>query len=203
MGRRRIADSAKSGHAPFAIAIFAITLLVYTKTLSHDFINLDDPRLIRHNQAIESIAPGAIVAMFAPKSGTTYQPMRVLSYAIDRAIFGERPFGYHLCNVLLHASAAVLLFFALLALSIKRWPAVSAALIWALHPVNVEAVAWAASRKYNLLALFAFAAILAWQKRKGFWMALFTVLGMWSSPFGVILPLLFLILGCKNYLMVS
>ncbi|MFT5130719.1 MAG: hypothetical protein ACI8W8_004350, partial [Rhodothermales bacterium] len=143
MGRRRAAESAKSEHtAKLAVAIFAITLLVYAKALSHDFINLDDPRLIRHNPAIESLSPGSVIAMFVPHRGQTFQPMRVLSYAVDRAIFGEGPFGFHLCNVLLHASAAVLLFLVLRALKIPRSPAFTAALLWAVHPVNVEAVAW-------------------------------------------------------------
>jgi protein O-mannosyl-transferase len=196
VAKRRVPEPAKSEQtAKFALAIFAITMLVYAKALSHDFINLDDPRLIRHNPAIESIAPGSVIAMFMPRRGTTYQPMRVLSYAIDRAIFGEGPFGYHLCNVLLHASAAALLFLTLLALTIPRWPALTAALLWALHPVNVEAVAWAASRKYNLLALFAFGAVLAWQRRRPVPLAVCVVLAMWSSPFGVVLPILLLILS--------
>jgi tetratricopeptide (TPR) repeat protein len=199
MGRRALAKSAETlPSAQVAGAIAVITLLVYAKALTHDFINLDDPRLIRHNPAIESLAPSAVAAMFVPQRGQTYQPMRVLSYAIDRKIFGEGPFGYHLCNVLLHASAAVLLFLALLALKIRLWPAASAALIWALHPVNVEAVAWAASRKYNLLVLFTFAAVLAWDRRRPVWLAIFAILAMWSSPFGVVLPLLFLLLDWRE-----
>ena len=184
--------------ARFAIAIFAITLLVYAKALSHDFINLDDPRLIVYNPAIDSLHPASVAAMFAPHRGQTYQPMRVLSYAIDRAIFGKGPFGFHLCNVLLHASAAVLLFLLLLALKIPHWPAATAALLWALHPVNVEAVSWAASRKYNLLALFAFAAILAWHQKRPAILAICVVLAMWSSPFGVVLPLLLLMLSWQE-----
>jgi tetratricopeptide (TPR) repeat protein len=179
--------------------------------LTNGFTNWDDPMLVVENPAIRSLAPSNIVSIFTPSS-KSFQPIRVLSYAIDYAIWKDRAFGYHLVNVLLHLAASVLLFFALRAVlerlrsshSGNREAALLVALLFAVHPVNVESVAWVSSRKYGLLGLFGFFAVFAFLRatraevdRK--WLVasvVAQVLAILSSPFAVILPGLLALLNC-------
>ena len=188
------------------IAIWGLLLLtfaIFANTLPNQFVNWDDHALIVHNPATKSLSPSAVLEIFTPRAGKTFQPIRVLSYAIDDALWGLNPVGYHIVNTTLHALASVLLFLALLRALPRLLPnapsrshrlvAISAALLFALHPINVEAVTWMSSRKYGLLAVFAFAAFLAFAHERR-WLALgASLLAMLSSPFGVTLPPIFLL----------
>ena len=191
------------------VALFAIIL--FANTFGHGFVNWDDPALIEENEAIRSLAPGHVIALFKPVANETYQPVRVLSYAIDYALWELKPQGYHVVNSLLHAGAGVWLFLLAWLLLDRLRPkqgrdnrvlALLIALIWVAHPVNVEAVAWAASRKYNLLALFGFAAfwchLRSSQGGKVQWgfagaAAALAMLAVMSSPFGIVFPVLFVL----------
>jgi tetratricopeptide (TPR) repeat protein len=183
-----------------------LTLAVFANTLPNQFVNWDDHALIVNNPATESLAPSALLHIFTPELGRTYQPVRVLSYAIDRALWGVNPIGYHIVNTLLHTAAAILLFLALCRALPKLRPsapshshrlvAIFAALLFALHPVNVEAVAWMSSRKYGLLAVFGFAAFLAFVRGRAWLTLVLTLFAMLSSPFGVTLPPLFVLFDC-------
>ncbi|MFT5127843.1 MAG: tetratricopeptide (TPR) repeat protein [Rhodothermales bacterium] len=196
------------------LAIFAITFLAYATSLGGDFTNWDDPTLVSKNEAIQSLAPSNIVDIFTIRPGKTYQPVRVLSYAIDHAVWGMKPFGFHLGNSFFHALAAVLLFLVMLRaipalapdieLRTSQRMALLVALLFALHPANTEAVAWVSSRKYGLLASFGFGAfycLLRADEKIG-WrigMVALTVLALLSSPFAVTLPPLFMLFDyCRD-----
>jgi protein O-mannosyl-transferase len=183
----------------FAICgLVILTLAIFANTLPNQFVNWDDHALIVHNPATKSLSPSALAEMFTPTPGKTYQPVRVLSYAIDHAVWGLNPVGYHLMNTALHTLASVLLFLTLGRALPQLCPnaparshrivAISAALLFAWHPVNVEAVTWMSSRKYGLLAVFAFAAFFTFAHGRR-WLALAaTLLAMLSSPFGITIP---------------
>jgi tetratricopeptide (TPR) repeat protein len=192
--------------AKFAILlILALATVAHGPSLANGFTNWDDPMLVVENPAIRSLSPGNIIEIFTPTS-SSFQPIRVLSYAVDYAIWGDRAFGYHLGNLLLHLAAAVLLFFAMSALLARlrsshaenREAALLVALLFAVHPVNVESVAWVSSRKYGLLAVFGFFAIYAFLRATRSepdrrWLAasvVAQVLAILSSPFAVVLPAL-------------
>jgi tetratricopeptide (TPR) repeat protein len=191
------------------LLIATLTVAVFANSLFNDFVNWDDPALVSENPAIKSLAPSNILAIFTPERGATYQPLRVLSYAIDYAIWGLRPIGYHLMNTLLHGLAAWLLFQVLLELlPALRKPrksdslvALSAALIFLIHPINVEAVVWISSRKYGLLAVFYLLAILLHLRGRvgpAFASGLAAAL---SSPFAFSLPFVLVLIdycrGCE------
>ncbi len=92
-----------------------------------------------------------------------WHPLTWLSHALDYRLFGLNPAGHHYVNVLLHAVNAVLLFLLLQSATGFRWRSLMVAALFALHPINVESVAWAAERKnvlsmmFFLLALYAYA----------------------------------------------
>ena len=175
------------------LLIFAI----FANSFGNAFTNWDDNLLIVDNPAIRSISP----SIFAPVPGETYQPVRVLSYAIDYALWGLNPVGYHLVNTALHAIAAVLLFFVIRSIldggrtsQSNRVTALGVAICFAIHPINVEAVVWLSSRKYGLLAAFGFATLLLHlQDRRGL-AAICLAMALLSSPFAVAIPALILLI---------
>ena len=183
------------------LGLLGLVLLIYGQTLGFDFSNWDDPALVLKNPAIRSLG----VDTFVPKPGQAYQPIRVLSYAIDYAIWGlDSPGAFHFTNLLLHASATILLFLALQRmLPLLRGPrptdaklALLVAALFAVHPVNVESVAWVASRKYVLLANFAFLAFYGYCRSGRKWPILVpvaTLLAILASPFGIVIPALLLL----------
>jgi hypothetical protein len=86
--------------------------------------------------------------------GTNYIPLNFLSLAIDYRLWGLHPAGFHLTNLLLHAANAVAVYFLLLRLQESQGIAAAASLLWSLHPVQVESVAWVSERKNVLSTLF-------------------------------------------------
>jgi protein O-mannosyl-transferase len=192
--------------------ILLITFAVYANTLQNEFTNWDDGPLIVENLKIRSLDLENIKMIFDYKAGGTYQPVRVFSYAIDYHFWGLNPIGYHIHNILLHGLAAVLLYLALLniipqirgmeSLDNKsiQYTALFTALFFAVHPVNVEAVTWLSGRKYVLLSFFSFLSLYLFVKnsiaeKHSIWLSLSSlltaVLAVFSSPFGIVLPVLF------------
>ena len=205
-----------SQRAFLALALGSLLLaaaLIYGKSLQFGFTNWDDTKLIVDNPGIRSLSGDSLSTMFSLQKGRTFQPIRELSYALDYAMWGLRPGPYHAVNVLLHALGSCLLFlwFArVIPAFLPSWhraqtrlAAWFGAMLFAVHPVHVEAVAWASSRKYGLLIVFtALAALVHWQAREregaskyGLWAAslVAAVLAMLSSPVGVVVPTLIIL----------
>jgi len=187
--------------------ILLLTTIVYANSIHNDFTNWDDLSLVVENPAIRSLSIDNLIDIFTPKAGKTYQPVRVLSYAIDYYFWRLNPLGYHLGNIALHGFSAVILYLLLgnllpqiraeSSLKSNSIIALLASLIFAVHPVNVEAVTWISSRKYGLLAFFYFASFYFYIKhtQKGRYHRMYYtfsivayVLSLLSSPFSVTLP---------------
>ena len=197
--------------------ILLLTAVVYANSIHNDFTNWDDLGLVVENPAIRSLSIDNLIDIFTPKPGKTYQPVRVLSYAIDYSLWKLNPLGYHLGNIALHGFSAVILYLLLASLlnqiraesslESNRLIALLASLLFAVHPVNVEAVTWISSRKYGLLTFFYFSSLYFYIKNseKGrhhrIYYALSIVsyvLSLLSSPFSVTLPaILFLYDYCR------
>lgn len=95
-------------------------------------------------------------------SVANWHPLTWLSHMADVEIFGLSPWGHHLINILLMAANSVLLFWFLTATTEKLWRSAAVAAIFAVHPLNVEPVAWIAERKQGLSLFFMFLALLAY-----------------------------------------
>lgn len=143
-------------------AVFA----VYANTLDNDFV-FDDYFMVVANKAIR--LPLQEWPRIFYRTGGSYRPLRTLSYAVDYQLGGLHPFVYHLFNLVYHWTAAFLVFLVTLRLLSLRDdpvvretlppPSVSAcgiALLWALHPVQTEAVAYVSGRRDILAGLFFF-----------------------------------------------
>ena len=158
--------------AAILAALSLLALLAFAGSLGHGFTNWDDDMVVTKNVLIRRLDAGSLREMFTPTSifVGNWAPVTILSYAIDHALWGLRPAGYHLTNMLLHAVTAGLLFLLLCPLLGRgdpdegALPAAIAAALFALHPVQVESVAWVAERKNVLGMALLLAAFLAWRR---------------------------------------
>jgi hypothetical protein len=137
---------------PAGLALLAF--LLYANTIDgHFFYSWDDNRYVTENTLMRDISPQGIYNMFSQFYFAAYIPVTILSYAVDYAIWGMNPIGYHLQNIILNAANAALVYIFLKRLLDNRGVALIAALLFTVHPLQVESVAWVAERK-NLLSLF-------------------------------------------------
>jgi len=177
------------------------TLVLYEPVTRAPFLNYDDVVYITDNPQVRAaLSWNTLLWAFRTPKALDWHPITWLSYALDYQIFGLNPAGYHTTNVLLHAANAVLLFLILESATGMAWRSLAVAALFALHPINVESVAWIAERK-NVLSMFFFILALAaygWYTRRpgiGRYLAvtLAFALGLMSKaqvitfPFGLLL----------------
>jgi protein O-mannosyl-transferase len=159
----RPAKEQRSNVAPrrlllWAACIIFVTLAVYGPALRDGFV-WDDLQNITDNQSLRSW-DGLKQIWSNARASYQYYPLTYSSFWIEYHLWGLRPVGYHLVNVLLHALNALLLGILLSQLSVPgAWLTV---LIFAVHPVHVESVAWITERKNVLSVAFCLASFLAW-----------------------------------------
>ncbi|MGH8101570.1 MAG: tetratricopeptide repeat protein, partial [Chthoniobacterales bacterium] len=146
-----------------AAIIVAAVLIAYIPALRAGYI-WDDDRYVTKNITLRDSA-GLRRIWFDVGATPQYYPLVFTSFWIERRIWGGHPAGYHLTNVLLHAVNAVLVLVALRTLNISgAWVA---AMLFAVHPVHVESVAWITERKNVLSGMFYLAALLAYLRFSG------------------------------------
>jgi tetratricopeptide (TPR) repeat protein len=151
--------------AVFALLIFAAAWAVYWNSLDGQFV-FDDTSIIENNPQIRGLGVSHLKQIFgshywqtAAGQGGLYRPLVVFSYALNYAAGGLDPWGYHAVNVLLHALNAVLVFSVILELFANRSFALWSGLLFALHPIRTEAVAYVVGRAESMAAFFF---LLAW-----------------------------------------
>jgi tetratricopeptide (TPR) repeat protein len=132
-----------------------LTLALYNPVVHHRFTNLDDYRYITRNVHVQAgLNRDTVKWAFTTFDEANWHPLTWLSHALDFQLFGLNPAGHHYESVLLHALNVALLFLLLARATGRTWPSLMVAVLFALHPVNVESVAWAAERKNVLSMLF-------------------------------------------------
>ncbi len=144
-------------------ALVCLTFVAYLPALRAGFVFEDDAYLTRNALMHSSAGLGDI--WFRPSASPQYSPLTFTSYWIEYRLWHRDPIGYHLDNVLLHAANAVLLYYLLKRLQVPA--AWLAAALFAVHPVNVESVAWLAQRQNVLSLLFYLLAALAYLRYTG------------------------------------
>jgi tetratricopeptide (TPR) repeat protein len=153
----------------WSLVLAAIVLLAYSGVTHNAFLNYDDDTYITNNPHVRAGLTWATVKWaFTAYDEANWHPLTWLSHALDCQFFGLNPAGPHFVNVLLHAANAVLLFLLLQSVTGFGWRSLMVAALFALHPMNVESVAWAAERKNVLSMLFFLLALCAyvWYTRK-------------------------------------
>ncbi len=143
---------------PF-IMVFALPVLVYFQTISFRFTHFDDTQIISNNMSfLEDLSnlPGAFsTGAFILENSSFYRPMQTVSYMIDIALSGgNKPWMYHLTNVLLLGLISLVFLQLLKRFSVPPKLAMYAVLIFSLHPLFISSVAWIPARGDLLLSLF-------------------------------------------------
>jgi len=141
--------------------IVLATSIAYLGSLDGQFVS-DDLQMVAPNRLLNSLGWENIKVIFASFDDANYMPLKVLSLAIDRAVWGPEPFGHHVINLLLHLGCALTIFSILRRLGFSSVAACLVALLWAVHPLQVESVAWITERKNVLSGFFFFAAFRAY-----------------------------------------
>jgi len=197
-----------SGYAPGLIAA-AITFIAYLPALSAGFVNWDDQRYVYENALIRSLDLAFIKTIFTTIQVSNWHPATMLSFGVDFSLWGDAPFGYHLENVLLHSVNTVLAGLLACRLAETRGRSgrfafvagLSTALLFGLHPMHVESVAWVSERKDVLSGLFFLLAMLSYLRygRTGSSPAyaltfVMFLLALMSKPMAVTLPAVLLVM---------
>src|SRR5712692_9504485 len=155
-----------------AILIFVAAWAVYLNSLGGQFV-FDDTSIIQNNPQIRSLGITNLQHIFGSHywqtvagQGGLYRPVVILSYALNYAVGGFDPAGYHFVNVLLHALNSVLVFLIIHELFGDLVFAAWSGLLFALHPIRTEAVAYVVGRAESLAAFFFLVAWLCYIRRK-------------------------------------
>jgi len=166
-----------------SVSVALLTFIVYLPALSNEFVYWDDNRYIFENPNIRSLDAVFFRWAFLDFHISNWHPLTWISHAIDYALWGLNPLGHHLTNIVLHAiNTALVVVLALKLLDVIRersaqngaasflndWTILIAAgttgLLFGIHPVHVESVAWVSERKDLLCALFFLLSVIAYVK---------------------------------------
>jgi protein O-mannosyl-transferase len=179
----------------WAAVLVAAVFLVYRPAWNGGFVWDDDTHLVNN----PVLNPGGLVQTWTPGTYINYWPLTFSVYRLEYELWGLNPLGFHLVNIALHAAAALLIWRVLLLL---RMPgAMLAAAIFALHPVNVESVAWISQLKNVLslsLGLAAMLVCLLHERHGGVWRLVLSIALFLLSTLskGMMLTLPFVLLAC-------
>jgi protein O-mannosyl-transferase len=184
------------------LLLVALTGALYSPVKSHPFINFDDDSYITNNSHVRAgLTWSTFVWAWTATDSSNWHPLTWLSHALDCQLYGLNPAGHHLTSVLLHCLNVGLLFFLLVRITGKTGRSGMVAALFALHPFNVESVAWVAERKNVLSTLFFLLALGAygWYARRPNFQRYLLVsamfaLGLASKPMVITIPFVFLLL---------
>lgn len=181
------------------LALVAITAMCFSPMFRNGFTNWDDEFYVINNQLLRG---PDWVGIFSTPVVSNYHPLTIISLAINFVISGIDPLSYMVFNLLLHLANTVLVYYFILQISSgKNYVAAFTALIFGIHPMHVESVAWVSERKDLLYTLFFLLSLIQYwrflkteKKSKLNLSFLFFLLSLLSKPAAIVLPLLLLLL---------
>jgi tetratricopeptide (TPR) repeat protein len=190
-------DTSKLKLILISTALVLLAFIAYEPVRYNDFVNYDDNTYISKNVHIQSgFTQESIAWAFTSGYAANWHPLTWLSHMLDIELFGLNPLGHHFHNLLLHTISTILLFWLLYKMTGSVWCSAFTAMVFGIHPLHVESVAWASERKDVLSALFwmiTLAAYLYYARRGGvlrYLLVLFCfALGLMAKPMVVSLPI--------------
>jgi protein O-mannosyl-transferase len=194
--------SAEKRKAIVCLLLAVVTLALYNPVNRYPFVNYDDDRYVTENPHVrQGLTLNTIAWALTSTEQANWHPITWLSHALDCSLYGLNPTGHHFISVLLHAVNVALLFLLLMWATGRLGPSLFVAALFAIHPINVESVAWVAERKNVLCTTFFFLALWAygWYAQKPSWkrylaVAALFVAGLASKPMVITLPFVLLLL---------
>jgi protein O-mannosyl-transferase len=195
-------SSPEKRNVVLCLLLVVATLALYNPVNRHPFVNYDDDRYVTENPHVHNgLNWDTITWAFSAEEQGNWHPLTWSSHALDYQLFHQNATGHHFTSLLIHAANTVLLFLFLLYATGRVGPSWFVAALFALHPINVESVAWVAERKNVLCTFFFFATLIAycWYARKPGWrrylaFAALFALGLMSKPMVITLPFVLLLL---------
>jgi tetratricopeptide (TPR) repeat protein len=184
------------------LLLAVVTLALYNPVTRHPFVNYDDDRYVVNNPHIrQGLTADTFTWALTATEQANWHPLTWMSHALDCTLYRLNPVGHHFTSILLHIVNVILLFLLLMWATKRLGPSLFVAALFALHPIQVESVAWIAERKNVLCTLFFFLTLWAygWYARKPGWArylavaALFAA-GLASKPMVITLPFVLLLL---------
>lgn len=190
-----------------ALGLIVLIAAVYGRVYRLDFVHYDDTEYVRRNAVVlKGVHLDGLRWAMRTGHASNWHPLTWISHMVDVSLFGARPSGHHVMNVLFHALNSVLLFLFWTHMTSTRWPAAFLAGLFALHPMHVESVAWISERKDVLSTFFLLVTLFSWdrfvhhQNLGRYLMALVCfLLGLMAKPMVVTLPCLLLLLDFWPY----
>jgi len=184
------------------LVMIALILVIYWPVQSYDFINYDDHGYVTSNNIVQAgFTCNSFREAFSKNYLGNLHPLTMLSHMLDWQLFGPRAGGHHWTNVIIHILNTFLLFLLFNKLTGAMWRSAFIAVLFAIHPINVESVAWISERKNVLSTFFWIATMLFYVRYVRFpsWKRYLPVvigfaLGLMSKPMLVTLPFTLLLL---------
>jgi tetratricopeptide (TPR) repeat protein len=198
---KEISDKIRPSVLIFLFIVVA-TLVVYGQVSNYEFVGFDDDLFIMDNPRMQNgLTLGSVERAFSYDNIAYWHPLTWLSYMLDIQLYGMNPGRHHMTNVLIHIINAMLLFMALNRTTGALWKSALVASLFALHPLNVESVAWVVERKNVLSTMFWMLTMLTYAlyvKRPVVYRYLLTLvlftIGLLAKPMLVTLPFVLLLL---------
>ena len=196
---RKAAVQGTSSGLPWSLLlpVLAVTFILFIPGLKNGFTNWDDVLYVTQNQLLKSMDAEGLKAIFTTPVVSNYHPLTILSLALNYQVSALDPLSYHLTSMVLHVINTGLVFWFIWLLSSgNRWISAFVALVFGIHPMHVESVAWVSERKDLLYTLFYLAAMIVYiryiktkQIKYLMWVTLLGVLSLLSKPAAIVLPL--------------
>jgi protein O-mannosyl-transferase len=185
-----------------AAGLAITTFGIYLQVIGHHFITIDDLSYIEENPTVNrGVTLGGLAWAFTTFHQGNWHPLTWIAHMIDSQLFGIFAGGHLLVNALIHTANTLLVFWFLLATTRARWPSALVAALFALHPMHVESVAWAAERKDTLSTFFGLLSLIAYVRyaetpsiSRYAWTAVTLALGLLAKPMLVTWPFVMLLL---------
>lgn len=184
------------------LSFIALIFAVYGQVLHFDFVNIDDSVYVfKNTNVLYGISLNSIKWAFTSTDAGFWHPVTWVSLMLDAQFYGFWAGGYHLTNLMLHAASSLLLFIVFFKMTGDYWKSLLVAVLFAIHPLHVEPVAWVSARKdvlsafWGMFAIYAYVFYVQSQSMKRYALVLvFFLLGLMSKPMLVTLPFVLLLL---------
>jgi Tfp pilus assembly protein PilF len=143
----------------YIIGVLVLTFIAFIPALTNDFVNWDDDYNLANNTNTALLSWENIKHIFSEPVIGNYNPLPILTFTIERAFFGLNPTAYHVNNVLLHLICVFFIYRIFKSLNLSAFAAAVGALLFGIHPMRVESVAWVTERKDVLFGAFFLSAL--------------------------------------------
>ena len=187
------------------VFILVFASLVLSPCLRNSFTNWDDPRYLTENSDLKDFSLLGAARIISSFYNANYHPLTMLTYFLEYHFFKLNPRGYHITNLFLHLVNCCLVFWFIFLLSKSASVSFVATMLFAIHPLNVEPVAWVSGRKDLLYTLFFVSSLIAYlyylreYKRKLYYLAICTfILSLFSKAAAITLPFMLLLIDYYN-----